>query len=77
MWGRGVEPSADSLGAVVAARRRHLGLGQLEVAELADVSERFVREVEHDKPTIRLDKLRAVLAVLGLELRPQVRGVPR
>jgi transcriptional regulator with XRE-family HTH domain len=45
-----------------------LHLGQEEVADLAGVSPSFVRFVEHDKPTLRLDKMRAVLTVLGLEI---------
>ena len=51
-----------------------LGLLQIDVAEMASVSERFVREAEHDKPTLRLDKLAAVLDVLGLELHARPRG---
>lgn len=62
-----------SLGQDVRTRRRSLGLGQIELAELADVSERFVRFVEQDKATVRLDKLTAVLDVLGLELRAEPR----
>ena len=62
-----------SLGQDVRARRRSLGLGQIELAELADVSERFVRSLEQDKATVRLDKLTAVLDVLGLELRAEPR----
>ena len=56
------------------ARRRSLGLGQMELAELADVSERFVRSLEQNKATVRLDKLTAVLDALGLELRAEPRG---
>lgn len=63
----------DTLGEQVRRRRVALGLLQAEAAELAGVSERFVRAVEHDKPTVRLDKLRPLLDVLGLELRAQVR----
>ena len=62
-----------SLGQDVRTRRRSLGLGQIELAELADVSERFVRSLEQDKTTVRLDKLTAVLDVLGLELRAEPR----
>lgn len=62
-----------SLGRDVRTRRRSLGLGQIELAELADVSERFVRSLEQDKTTVRLDKLTAVLDVLGLELRAEPR----
>ncbi|MCT2337964.1 helix-turn-helix domain-containing protein [Corynebacterium sp. p3-SID1056] len=43
-------------------------LTQADVAELAMVSERFIREFEQGKPSVRLDKVEAVLAVLGLEL---------
>lgn len=68
----------NTLGQQVRARRRSLSLLQSDVADLAQVSERFVREVEHDKPTLRLDKLSAVLAVLGLRLTTELRpGEPR
>lgn len=57
-------------------RRRELGLRQADVAVLAGVSERFVRELESGKPTVRLDKLQPVLDVLGLELRLVPRETP-
>lgn len=57
-----------TIGEHTRRRRRALGLPQRDLADLADVSERFVREVENDKPTLRLDKLVAVLDALGLEL---------
>ena len=60
--------SGMSLGEQVRRRRVDLGLLQAEVADLAGVSERFVRAVEHDKATVRLDKLRPLLDALGLEL---------
>lgn len=62
-----------TLGEDVRARRRDLGLLQVDLADMGGVSERFVRELEHDKPTLRLDKVTAVLDVLGLELRAHVR----
>lgn len=62
-----------TLGEEVRTRRRELGLLQAEVAELADVSERFVRAVEHDKETVQLDKLRSLLDALGLELHATLR----
>lgn len=62
-----------SLGEDVRTRRRDLKLLQVDVADMAGVSERFVRELEHDKSTVRLDKASAVLRVLGLELRAAVR----
>ena len=45
-----------------------------DVADLAGVSERFVRELESGKPSVRLDLLQRVLDVLGLELLVQVRS---
>lgn len=60
---------ASSLGQVVRGRREQLGLTQVELAELAAVSTRFVHTLEADKPTVRLDKVVDVLGVLGLELR--------
>jgi HTH-type transcriptional regulator / antitoxin HipB len=57
-----------TIGEQVRARRRELNLGQVELAELAGVSPTMVRTLEHDKTTVQLDKVRAVLDVLGLEL---------
>lgn len=52
----------------VAARRKELGLRQVDLAELAGVSERFVRLLESGKSSVRLDKVQPVLDVLGLRL---------
>ena len=57
----------------VRARRKDLGLTQEAVAELAEVSARFVMELEQGKPTVRLDKVTAVLDAIGLTLRAEVR----
>jgi HTH-type transcriptional regulator/antitoxin HipB len=57
----------------VRARRRDLGLTQLDVADLAGVSDRFVMELEQGKTTVRLDKLTAVLDAIGLTLRVELR----
>lgn len=66
---------ASSLAAAVRARRQRLGLRQEELAELAGCSTRFVHTVEAGKPSLRLDKLLALLAVLGLGLELR-RGPP-
>ena len=63
-----------ALGASVEQRRRVLQLRQEELAELADVSVRFVRTLEHGKPSVRLDKVLDVLEVLGLDLDVRVRS---
>lgn len=54
-------------------RRRALGLRQSELAELAGVSTRFIGELEGGKQTVRLDKLQAVLDVLGLTIELKLR----
>jgi HTH-type transcriptional regulator / antitoxin HipB len=63
------EPLADLLASEVRSRRGQLGLTQQDLADMAGVSERFVRFVEQGKPSIQLDSLTAVLETLGLELR--------
>ncbi|MGH3304575.1 MAG: helix-turn-helix domain-containing protein [Streptosporangiaceae bacterium] len=52
----------------VRGRRLDLGLRQDELAALAGVSVRFVHTLEQGKPTLRLDKMLAVLGQLGLDL---------
>lgn len=63
----------DDLAAEVRGRRGALRLSQRDLAELAGVSERFVRFVEQGKRTVQLDSLLALLGTLGLELRIQTR----
>jgi HTH-type transcriptional regulator/antitoxin HipB len=53
---------------VLRRRRLELGLRQDELAALADVSTRFIHTLEQGKPTLRLDKMLAVLGQLGLDL---------
>ncbi|WP_035781366.1 helix-turn-helix transcriptional regulator [Arthrobacter sp. H14] len=57
------------LAEAVRSRRESLRLTQTDVADLAGVSERFVRFLEHGKPTVQLDSVLAVLDTLGLDLR--------
>jgi HTH-type transcriptional regulator/antitoxin HipB len=59
---------SDLLAAEVRARRVGLGLTQRDLADMAGVSERFVRFVEQGKPSVQLDSLTALLDTLGLEL---------
>ncbi len=65
------ELRGGALGAEVRARRTQLQLRQEEVADLAGVSERFVYALENGKRTVQLDKVLAVLNVLGLHLQIQ------
>ena len=64
----------DQLATDLRQRRAALRLTQQELADLAGVSERFVRLVESGKESVRLDKLRALLDAVGLELRTGLRS---
>lgn len=68
------EPLTGRVAAEVRARRAGLGLTQQDLADMAGVSERFVRFVEQGKPSVQLDSLTAVLETLGLELRLATRS---
>ncbi|ANE03796.1 transcriptional regulator [Corynebacterium crudilactis] len=59
---------AEEIGRALLHGRKELGLRQGELADLAGVSERFIRDVEKGKTTVRLDKVIDVLSILGLEL---------
>ena len=62
-------PDRDlTLGDFVLHRRRANHLTQAQLGELASVGRRFVVELEKGKPTLRLDKVNAVLAVFGKTL---------
>jgi HTH-type transcriptional regulator/antitoxin HipB len=64
----GEDSPTHRLGAAVRARRRALRLNQAELASLSGVGLAFLYELEHGKPTLRIDKVLSVLDVLGLEL---------
>ena len=48
--------------------RKAAGLTQDDVSKRAGVGLRFVRELEQGKPTVRLDKVKQILYLLGYEL---------
>ena len=48
--------------------RKKIGLTQIEFARRAGVGLRFLRELEHGKMTVRMDKLMQVLDFLGYHL---------
>lgn len=58
----------ETLGAAVRDRRKALGINQAELAALSGVGLAFLYALEHGKATVRIDKVLAVLEVLGLEL---------
>lgn len=59
-----------SISDFVKEKRAAAKLTQPELAEKAGVGLRFVRELEKDKPTLRLDKVNQVLQLFGYELGP-------
>lgn len=68
------DQSIRALAAKVRERRRELGLTQEEVAELGGTSAKFLIDFERGKASVRLDKLDAILDVLGLELHVRMRS---
>jgi HTH-type transcriptional regulator/antitoxin HipB len=68
------EREAREIAAAVRRARKALGLRQDELALAAGVSTRTVHQIEHGKPTSRLDSLAPVLEVLGLRLRVEERA---
>lgn len=57
------------IGRIVRAARRAQGLRQDQLAGAAGVGIRFLSELERGKPTVRLEKVIAVLDALGCTLR--------
>lgn len=68
------EDLPEKLAARIRSRRTSLGLTQRDLADMAGVSERFIRFVEQGKPSVQLDSLLAVLNTLGLELQVATRS---
>ncbi|MEZ4223486.1 MAG: helix-turn-helix transcriptional regulator [Polyangiaceae bacterium] len=66
---RPAEPTTAVLGQAIRERRKQLGLTQAALARFAGCGLAFLYELENGKTTVRLDKLLAVLQVLGLTLR--------
>lgn len=60
--------SAAALAAAVRQQRKLLGLTQEALAEHAEVGLAFLYDLERGKPTVRLDKVLAVLRVLGIRV---------
>lgn len=58
------------LGTYILEKRTLHKLTQQELSERSGVGLRFVRELEHGKTTVQLDKVNQVLALFGEELQP-------
>lgn len=60
----------NNLSAFIRFQRRKLGITQEELAVKAGVGIRFIRELEHGKATLQLDKVDQVLRLFGFQLTP-------
>ena len=60
--------SPQSLGTVLRASRKRLGLTQADLALAAGVGLRFIGELEAGKPTVRLEQVLRVVDALGSSL---------
>lgn len=60
--------TVDRVGTIVRQTRLAQGLRQDQLAAAAGVGLRFLVELERGKPTVRLDKVLAVLGALGCRL---------
>jgi HTH-type transcriptional regulator/antitoxin HipB len=58
--------SSTELGEAVLVARKAAGLTQTALAQRAGVTARFLYSLERGKGTLRVDKVSAVLAALGL-----------
>ena len=65
----GIPQAEPRIGDIVRAHRHAAGLNQAALAGLAGTGTRFISDLERGKPNVALDKLLAVLAVLGLKLQ--------
>lgn len=70
---RNVQDS-KALGAAVREERKNQNLTQEELAALAGVGVRFVRELEHGKESCRIGLALQVMQTLGLSLAVHGRG---
>ena len=55
-------------GNFVKEMRKQYGLTQEQLAAKSGVGLRFLRELEGDKPTLRMDKVNMVLEMFGTQL---------
>jgi len=57
----------QKLAQIVLYHRKKSGLSQVELAKLAGIGKTVVFDIEHAKPTVQLDTLLKILAVLNIK----------
>ena len=60
--------NANQVGRIVAARRRILRLSQHDLARQLNISQNRLSELESNPEKMTLDRLLALLSILGLEM---------
>ena len=64
-----------TIGEIVKENRKRMKLTQLQLATYANVSPKFIIELENNKKTVQLDKILDVLAVFDLTLTVESKKV--
>lgn len=59
-----------TIGEYVKFRRKEAALTQKEFAFRSGLGLRFIRDLEQDKPTVRLDKVDQALSMFGMKVGP-------
>jgi HTH-type transcriptional regulator/antitoxin HipB len=68
--------SPNQIGAILASRRKLLGLSQADVAARVGLSQNRLSVLEKDAATLNARQLVALLNALGLDLAINDRGTP-
>jgi y4mF family transcriptional regulator len=63
----------QELSQYIKLKRKQVGLTQVQLADMAGVGLRFIRDLEQGKASLRLDKVNTVLALFGAKMYPAVR----
>lgn len=66
--------SPVELGAIIRSVRKGQFLTQLDVAGLGATGNRIIVDIENGKPTVQLQKVMALMDLLGLELMVRKKG---
>lgn len=70
-----IEKQIEVIGSTILQRRKLLRITQVQLADMCDVSSRYIYEIEKGKANPSLDTLLRILHVLGLEFSIGVRKV--
>ena len=60
----------NAIAQFIKAKRKEVGLTQVEFAMRSGLGLRFVRELEQGKETVRMDKVNQALAMFGMTAIP-------